>query len=159
MLLLDEPTNHLDFETVEAMGQALGEFNGTVMVVSHDRTFVNLLANEIWEVRDGSVKVIQGTYEDYVWNKEQEVASEQSAPAPTGFSSNPSDTKAVKTLDKEQRVKLYNLKKELDKVTRKMKTLTEKATANPSDNSVSSELAGIETKWLDLSKQVEELEG
>ncbi len=159
VLLLDEPTNHLDFETVEAMGQALGEFNGTVMVVSHDRTFVNLLANEIWEVRDGSVKVIQGTYEDYVWNKEQEVANEQSAPVTTGYSSNPSDSKAVKTLDKEQRVKLYNLKKELDKVTRKMKTLTEKAGANPNDNAVSSELATIETKWLDLSKQVEELEG
>ena len=70
VLLLDEPTNHLDFETVEAMGDALNKFNGTVIVISHDRTFVNLIANEIWEVANGEVKIL-GAYEDYVWNKEQ----------------------------------------------------------------------------------------
>lgn len=159
VLLLDEPTNHLDFETVEAMGQALGDFNGTVMVVSHDRTFVNLLANEIWEVRDGSVKVIQGSYEDYVWNKEQEVANEQSAPVSSGYSVNPSDSKPAKTLDKEQRVKLYNLKKDLDKVNRKMATLSSKVETNPSDSVSASQLLETEAKWLEISKAVEELEG
>ena len=159
VLLLDEPTNHLDFETVEAMGQALGDFNGTVMVVSHDRTFVNLLANEIWEVRDGSVKVIQGSYEDYVWNKEQEVANEQSAPASSGYSVNPSDAKPAKTLDKEQRVKLYNLKKDLDKVNRKMATLSAKVETNPSDSVSASQLIETEAKWLEISRAVEELEG
>ncbi|MBC7406314.1 MAG: ABC-F family ATP-binding cassette domain-containing protein [Candidatus Parcubacteria bacterium] len=159
VLLLDEPTNHLDFETVEAMGQALGDFNGTVMVVSHDRTFVNLLANEIWEVRDGSVKVIQGSYEDYVWNKEQEVANEQSTPASSGYSVNPSDSKPAKTLDKEQRVKLYNLKKDLDKVNRKMATLSAKVETNPSGSVSASQLLETEAKWLEISKAVEELEG
>ena len=159
VLLLDEPTNHLDFETVEAMGQALGDFNGTVMVVSHDRTFVNLLANEIWEVRDGSVKVIQGSYEDYVWNKEQEVANEQSAPVSSGYSVNPSDSKPAKTLDKEQRVKLYNLKKDLDKINRKMATLSAKVESNPSDSLSASQLIETEAKWLEISRAVEELEG
>jgi ATP-binding cassette, subfamily F, member 3 len=151
VLLLDEPTNHLDFETVEAMGQALGEFNGTVMVVSHDRTFVNLLANEIWEVRDGTVKVVLGTYEDYVWAKEQEVANENQ-------STKPQQTKPVKALDKEQRVKLYNLNKDLDKAKKKINSLESKLAENPTDTKVKSELEEAEFKWLTITKEIEELE-
>ncbi|MCE9638129.1 MAG: ABC-F family ATP-binding cassette domain-containing protein [Planctomycetes bacterium] len=66
VLLLDEPTNHLDFETVEALGTALRDFAGTVVFISHDRTFVNMVATEIVEVADGRVRVVPGTYADYV---------------------------------------------------------------------------------------------
>jgi ATP-binding cassette subfamily F protein 3 len=65
-LLLDEPTNHLDFETVEALGNALREFDGTVVFISHDRTFVSMVATEILEVGDGRVRRRAGSYEDYV---------------------------------------------------------------------------------------------
>jgi ATP-binding cassette subfamily F protein 3 len=70
VLLLDEPTNHLDFETVEALGSALKRFAGTVFFISHDRTFVNLLATHILEVKKGKVKRYPGTYEDYVYHLE-----------------------------------------------------------------------------------------
>lgn len=70
VLLLDEPTNHLDFETVEALGQALKNFAGTVFFISHDRTFVNLIANHILEVKSGSIRRYPGTYEDYVYHLE-----------------------------------------------------------------------------------------
>jgi ATP-binding cassette, subfamily F, member 3 len=156
VLLLDEPTNHLDFETVEAMGQALGDFNGTVMVVSHDRTFVNLLANEIWEVKDGQVKIVLGTYEDYVWAKEQEVANEGNTSILS--SSSDSNTKPAKALDKEQRVKLYNLKKDLEKAKKKITTLETKMKDSPSDTT-KTELDEIEFKWLTITKEIEELEG
>ncbi|MBI3268007.1 MAG: ABC-F family ATP-binding cassette domain-containing protein [Planctomycetes bacterium] len=66
VLLLDEPTNHLDFETVEALGEALKEFDGTLFFISHDRTFVNEIATGILEVKDGAVKRYLGTYEEYV---------------------------------------------------------------------------------------------
>jgi len=66
VLVLDEPTNHLDFETVEALGAALAKFEGTVVFVSHDRTFVNMAATQIVEVHDGRVRVVPGTYADYV---------------------------------------------------------------------------------------------
>ena len=157
VLLLDEPTNHLDFETVEAMGQALGDFNGTVMVVSHDRTFVNLLANEIWEVKDGQVKIVLGSYEDYVWAKEQEVLNE-------GQTSNSSSSGAAKsngpskTLDKEQRVKLYGLKKDIEKLKRKMATAEEKVKANPSDSVAKTQLDELEFQWLGMSNEIEVLE-
>jgi len=72
VLLLDEPTNHLDFETVEALGNALKQFAGTLFFISHDRTFVNLVATEIIEVKNGHVKKYPGTYEDYVYHLEQE---------------------------------------------------------------------------------------
>jgi ATP-binding cassette subfamily F protein 3 len=67
VLLLDEPTNHLDMETVEALGQALTEWHGTLFFVSHSRTFVNLLASSIIDVGGGNVYRYPGTYEEYVW--------------------------------------------------------------------------------------------
>lgn len=66
VLLLDEPTNHLDFETVEALGRALRAFGGTIFFVSHDRTFVQLLATHIIEVKSGTVTLYPGAYEEYV---------------------------------------------------------------------------------------------
>ncbi len=68
VILLDEPTNHLDFETVEALGRALKSFSGTIFFVSHDRTFVNLVATQIVEVGGGAVIRYPGSYEDYVYH-------------------------------------------------------------------------------------------
>jgi len=77
VLLLDEPTNHLDFETVESLGQALKRFNGTVVFISHDRTFVNLVADKILEVKRGRVLRYPGSYEDYVYFREQVARGER----------------------------------------------------------------------------------
>ena len=73
ILLLDEPTNHLDFETVEALAHALNEYAGTIFFVSHDRTFVNLVATSIVEVKSGSVTLYPDNYESYVYRTEREV--------------------------------------------------------------------------------------
>ena len=67
VFLLDEPTNHLDFETVEALGEALRQYPGTVFFVSHNRTFVSQVATAILEVQDGGIRMLPGTYEEYVW--------------------------------------------------------------------------------------------
>jgi ATP-binding cassette subfamily F protein 3 len=64
--LLDEPTNHLDFETVEALGGALREYPGTILFVSHNRTFVNLVATMVVVVQEGKIERYNGTYEEYV---------------------------------------------------------------------------------------------
>ncbi|MCV5920062.1 ABC-F family ATPase, partial [Escherichia coli] len=53
LLVLDEPTNHLDLETVEALEQALLEFRGTLLLVSHDLFFLDQLATRTWHLRDG----------------------------------------------------------------------------------------------------------
>lgn len=66
VLILDEPTNHLDFDTVEALAEALQEFEGTVVFVSHSRTFVSQVATKLLEVRDGHVRRYPYPYEVYV---------------------------------------------------------------------------------------------
>lgn len=68
-LLLDEPTNHLDMRAKDVLLNALAEFNGTIVFVSHDRYFIDKLATRVIEVADGQVQVFPGNYEDYVWRK------------------------------------------------------------------------------------------
>ena len=65
LLLLDEPTNHLDLATREALAMALNEFEGTVMLVSHDRALLRAVCDEFWLVTNGSVEPFDGDLDDY----------------------------------------------------------------------------------------------
>ncbi len=70
-LLLDEPTNHLDLRAKDVLLNALSEYTGTVVFVSHDRYFIDRLATRVFEIGGGQVQVYPGNYEDYLWRKEQ----------------------------------------------------------------------------------------
>ncbi|SAL71292.1 ABC transporter ATP-binding protein [Caballeronia udeis] len=65
LLLLDEPTNHLDLATREALGMALNEFEGTVLLVSHDRSLLRAVCDEFWLVTKGGVEPFDGDLDDY----------------------------------------------------------------------------------------------
>ena len=82
-LLLDEPTNHLDMKAKDVLLNALQEFNGTVVFVSHDRYFIDKLATRVFEVEEGRVHIYPGNYEDYLWRKSGGPATLASAPAAT----------------------------------------------------------------------------
>ncbi|MFG6461092.1 ATP-binding cassette domain-containing protein [Roseateles sp. DXS20W] len=87
LLLLDEPTNHLDLNTREALSLALNEFEGTVMLVSHDRALLREVCDEFWLVADGAVKPFDGDLDDYQrWlldqSKEAARAAKKGAAAP-----------------------------------------------------------------------------
>jgi ATP-binding cassette, subfamily F, member 3 len=69
-LLLDEPTNHLDIQAKDILLEALANYSGTVVFVSHDRYFIDKLATRVFEVGTGQVSVYPGNYEDYVWRKQ-----------------------------------------------------------------------------------------
>ena len=73
-LVLDEPTNHLDIMARETVEAALTAFDGTVLVVSHDRYFVNEVANRIWEIEDCQVKDYKGNYEFYQEERAKQAA-------------------------------------------------------------------------------------
>jgi ATP-binding cassette, subfamily F, member 3 len=75
-LLLDEPTNHLDLRAKDVLLNALVEYTGTVVFVSHDRYFIDKLATRVFEVGGGQVEIFPGNYEDYLWRKQggQQVA-------------------------------------------------------------------------------------
>ena len=70
-LLLDEPTNHLDIDSKDVLLDALADFGGTLIFVSHDRYFVDRLATKIIAVGQGRVEIYPGTYEEYLWSKAQ----------------------------------------------------------------------------------------
>ncbi len=69
-LLLDEPTNHLDLRAKDVLIEALENYTGTVVFVSHDRYFIDKLATRVFEIGGGEVHVYPGNYEDYLWHKE-----------------------------------------------------------------------------------------
>jgi len=69
-LLLDEPTNHLDLRAKDVLLEALEKFTGTVVFVSHDRYFIEQLANRVFEIGEGEVRVFPGNFADYVWRKQ-----------------------------------------------------------------------------------------
>jgi ATP-binding cassette subfamily F protein 3 len=72
-LMLDEPTNHLDMMSVEMLIEALNRYEGTMILVSHDRYFISQTANKIWYIEDHKIKEFVGTYDEYVvWLKERE---------------------------------------------------------------------------------------
>jgi ATP-binding cassette subfamily F protein 3 len=70
-LLLDEPTNHLDLNSVNMLADALNKYQGSFILVSHDRYFVAKTANKIWEIIDGKINEFIGTYDEYVEFKEK----------------------------------------------------------------------------------------
>src|SRR5687767_6889991 len=77
-LLLDEPTNHLDIHSVELMVDALKRYEGSYILVSHDRYFISKTANKIWEIVDHKIKEFSGGYEEYVAWKERMAKSSES---------------------------------------------------------------------------------
>ena len=94
LLLLDEPTNHLDLDSKDVLLDALEHFTGTLILVSHDRYFVDRLATKIIAVGHGEALVYPGTYEEYRWSQSQREAAAAAAPAvatrqPSAASSRP----------------------------------------------------------------------
>jgi ATP-binding cassette subfamily F protein 3 len=78
-LLLDEPTNHLDMHSCELLIESLNKYEGTFVLVSHDRYFVSKTANKIWEIVDHEIKEFKGGYEEYVAWKERMAKAEKSS--------------------------------------------------------------------------------
>ena len=170
LLLLDEPTNHLDLATREALSMALNEFEGTVMLVSHDRALLRAVCDEFWMVSHGGVAPFDGDLDDYqrylldeAKRQREEAKKASNAPAPKAAAA--AKTPAPKP-------DLKPLKKELDKVDAQMKTLsTERqtlearlaATVAPAEmaqagkrlKAVDAELQTLEERWLELTDQIE----
>src|SRR6476619_76948 len=72
-LLLDEPTNHLDIHSNELLIEALNRYEGTYVLVSHDRYFISKTANKIWEIVDGKIREFKGTYDEWMdWKERRE---------------------------------------------------------------------------------------
>ena len=93
-LLLDEPTNHLDLDSKDVLLEALEDYGGTLILVSHDRYFVEKLATKIIEIGHGEAVVYPGTYKEFLWSKK---AREEQAAAPAKPVEKKSDGKSTPT--------------------------------------------------------------
>src|SRR5439155_331372 len=78
-LLMDEPTNHLDLDSSEALIDALTRYQGTLLFVSHNRSFVNGLATQVWEVGDGQIDAQPGDLDD--WSRRRAAQAPGTSPA------------------------------------------------------------------------------
>ncbi len=78
-LMLDEPTNHLDIHSVDLLVQSLVKYEGSIVLVSHDRYFISRLANKIWEIEDHKIREFKGTYAEWEDWKERKLKAEAEA--------------------------------------------------------------------------------
>jgi ATP-binding cassette subfamily F protein 3 len=108
-LLLDEPTNHLDLRAKDVLLEALGEFTGTLVFVSHDRHFIDGLATRVFEVGNGGIAIYAGNYEDYLRQKEgREQPQPQLAPTEPRASASGLSGGGQPAEDKEQQPRRIN---------------------------------------------------
>src|SRR5688500_2606661 len=95
-LLLDEPTNHLDLDSKDVLLDALEDYGGTLIFVSHDRYFVEKLATKIIEIGHGEAMVYPGTYAEFLWSKAQKENPRTQSPRPKAQSETTKGTKIAK---------------------------------------------------------------
>ncbi len=119
-LLLDEPTNHLDIHSVDLLIEALNKYEGTYILVSHDRYFVNKTANKIWEIEDYVIKEFVGTYDEWERWKQERKTTETSA---TKKKVAQPEKKATPVFEKKN---FANTDKDLQKAQRDFQLLEEK---------------------------------
>jgi len=82
VLLLDEPTNHLDIPARQVLEEVLRSYDGTILMVSHDRYFISAIAGEIWAIEDGVARIYQGTYSEYLTLRQDGRYQPEDAPPP-----------------------------------------------------------------------------
>ncbi len=138
-LMLDEPTNHLDMVTVELLAEALTKYDGSIILVSHDRYFISKTANKIWEIEDEKIVEFKGNYTEWVEWKErmakqkaanpeankQVVANNKATKAPEPVAPAPEIKAANPTgpIDKELQKQIQKLQKALSQLEHNIETL------------------------------------
>jgi len=178
LLLMDEPTNHLDLATREALAMALNEFEGTLMLVSHDRALLRSVCDEFWLVSRGGIEPFDGDLDDYQRylldeaRRQREVIKEASSAATKAERKAQSEAAAAAAKVKHKPAPTGSLKRKLQDVEARMAILNTEGAAleghlsqspPPSDfanlgrrlKAVNEELQMLEEQWLELSTALE----
>ena len=167
-LLLDEPTNHLDIDSIEIIIEALKRYEGTLVFVSHNRYFIEKLANKVWWIEDEDVKEYPGTYNEYHYKLEQdkEAALKGNAKPKKVVAAKVEDTSSKNSWKQkdESEEKLKKLKKELetkeqqlDKAKAECKLAEEKLA--DAGNLSTEEIKDLGIEHAHITSKIKELEG
>lgn len=179
-LLLDEPTNHLDFHTVEALTEALKNYEGTLLIVSHDRSFIQRVSSKILEIRNGEAEIYPGSYEEYVWSLQKGGWSDKSsANVTTSKPSNQPDIENKKNGNyKEQKKelnkvlrthnkRLKEIESQLNKEEKLLKEFNEQIVSAQGDDAQTlgksihqsqSVIEELENKWMEVQEQIQDVQ-
>ena len=172
-LLLDEPTNHLDMQSVNILIQALQQYEGSYIVVSHDRYFVENIANKIWYIEDHEIKEYPGTYEEYeIWVEERGLQSavsdkavvssappQKNAQPANNANSGKNNGKVTSNEDAQKLKKARKLIEELEDTINNLeirKTETEGKLADPKIYNDSVALAEMNRFYADVKQKLEQ---
>ncbi len=178
LLLMDEPTNHLDLATREALAMALNEFEGTLMLVSHDRALLRSVCDEFWLVTRGGVEPFDGDLDDYQRylldeaRRQREAIKEASGAAAKAERKAQAEAAAELARAQKKPAPTGSLKRKLADLESRMATLQAEGTQleahlcqspPPSDFAslgkrlkvVNEELQTLEEQWLEVSEQIE----
>jgi ATP-binding cassette subfamily F protein 3 len=167
LLLLDEPTNHLDLDMRDALTLALEEYTGAVVLVSHDRSLIRAVADELWLIADGEAKLFDGDLEDYKsWIEtrrpretaqvQQEKPRQETAPKPKRKALQSKQTKLEAELATIQAA-LTEINRQLaDPSTYAKSSGDEIAGLNAKRESLEGKAAELEESWLELEMALEE---
>lgn len=151
-LILDEPTNHLDIDSREVLENAINEFSGTVLFVSHDRYFINQVASDILDMQRDKITHYEGNYDDYL-AEQKKLQSSQPAEA-VNSQSTVSAGKQSYQRSKEQQKNRRKLQRQVDSLEQTMAELEEKQTQLEEEMS-KPEIATDIAKLTDLQKKLE----
>jgi ATP-binding cassette subfamily F protein 3 len=167
--LLDEPTNHIDLDMRDALMLALDGYSGAVVLVSHDRSLVRAIADELWLVADGRVQVFDGDLDDYKnWienRRMEETAQSRAVTDKTGQKpAVRSNRKALLSKQSKLEAALGAAQKELAEASRQLadpatytqRTRTEIEQLNEAYNALKTKINELEEDWLELETALEE---
>lgn len=176
LLILDEPTNHLDIDSKQILENALNQFEGTVIYVSHDRYFINTTATRILDLTKKQIVNYVGNYDYYLEKKEDAERAQLTSPAPnkqpasSGSPSGAGDTKLSWQQQKEEQARIRKIENELKKVEAEIEKLEARneeldtELANPENatnvaklQEISKEKTGNDTRLEDLMERWEDL--
>ena len=167
-LLLDEPTNHLDMVSVDLLIEALDRYEGTLILVSHDRHFIAKTANKIWSIEDGRIVEFKGGYEEWVeWRQRmQQPEPVKKAPPPPSRSTEPvrAEKNTNASVDKERQKEQRRLERRFQEaeealnVLQKEKAEVEGLLADPAIYSDANRFRETEKRYQELTEKTKRAE-
>jgi ATP-binding cassette subfamily F protein 3 len=159
-LLLDEPTNHLDMHSCELLIEALNKYEGSYLLVSHDRYFISKTANKIWEIDNHRIREFKGVYEEWAEWKERNLAAKQQQTRQAAPPPPPVKEPATTPINKEAKKELQRQQRLFQDLEQKIATLTKQKNrleASLSDPNTYSDKNKFVTTESDYKKASDEL--